>query len=354
MNKHTILSIFLLAASGAAAQPQARFDATSLDLGTVLWNKERMATFTVTNVGNKSLVINNVETSCGCTEATWTKSPIKAGKTGTISVAYTADMLGHFNKQLAVYTNADPRPVYLSLKGVVSTDAPEYDGEYLYKMGNIGVNVNEMIFDNVNLGDQPQLIIEVFNGGSDNYKPELMHLPNYLTAQAVPEELGPGKGGKIVVTLDSRKLREMGLTQTSVYLSRYPGDKVCKDTEIEVSAVLLPSFENLTEAQLAAAPAIELSTEKLVLENPGKKKKTKGNITITNTGKSTLNIKSLQVFNSALNVDVKRKIAPGESTKLNIAVIMRYLKRSKRALRVLMITNDPKRPKIDIDVTIGK
>ena len=197
MNKHTIISIFLLAASGAAAQPQARFDATSLDLGTVLWNKERMATFTVTNAGNKSLVINNVETSCGCTEATWTKSPIKAGKTGTISVAYTADMLGHFNKQLAVYTNADPRPVYLSLKGVVSTDAPEYDGEYLYKMGNIGVNVNEMIFDNVNLGDQPQLIIEVFNGGSDNYKPELMHLPNYLTAQAVPEELGPGKGGKI-------------------------------------------------------------------------------------------------------------------------------------------------------------
>ena len=170
----------------------------------------------------------------------------------------------------------------------------------------------------------------------------------------MPEELGPGKGGKIVVTLDSRKLREMGLTQTSVYLSRYPGDKVCKDTEIEVSAVLLPSFENLTEAQLAAAPAIELSTEKLVLENPGKKKKTKGSITITNTGKSTLNIKSLQVFNSALNVDVKRKIAPGESTKLNIAVIMRYLKRSKRALRVLMITNDPKRPKIDIDVTIGK
>ena len=83
-------------------------------------------------------------------------------------------------------------------------------------------------------------------------------------------------------------------------------------------------------------------------------KKTKGSITITNTGKSTLNIKSLQVFNSALNVDVKRKIAPGESTKLNIAVIMRYLKRSKRALRVLMITNDPKRPKIDIDVTIGK
>lgn len=343
-----------LATDGAAAQPEAKFDTTSLDLGTVLWNKECTATFTVTNSGTKPLVINSVETSCGCTKAAWTKAPIKAGKSGEVSVAYSADMLGHFDKRLAVRTNAGSRPVLLSIKGVVSADAPEYTGGYPYQMGNLRINADELLFDDVSLGDQPQLSIEVFNGGSENYRPTLMHLPDYLAAKAEPEQLGPGKGGKITVTLDSRKLRGMGLTQTSVYLSRFPGDKVSKDTEIGVSAVLLPSFGSLTDAQLETAPAIRLSTSRLDLGSPGKKSKAKGSITITNAGKSTLNIKSLQVFNSALNVDVKREIAPGESARLNIAVIMRYLKRSRRPLRMLMITNDPKQPKVDIDVTIGK
>ena len=352
MNKHIVFSLLLLVSTEAAAQPVATFEAMRRELGTIMWNKEHMVTFVVTNTGNTPLIIKNVETSCGCTAAQWTKESIAAGKTGTVTASYSADMLGHFNKQLAVYTNAAPRPVYLSITGVVSSDTPEYDGEYLYKMGDISVNVNEMLFDNVNLGDSPQKIIEIYNGGSEIYTPALMHLPKYLSTQAVPEKLLPGHGGKIIVTLDSRKLLNMGLTQASVYLSRFPGDKVSKENEFEVSAVLLPSFSNLTEAQQAAAPVMELSSEELVLDNSGKKNKIKGSITITNTGKSILNIRSLQVFNSAINVNVKRKIEPGTSTKLSIAVIKSYMKRSKNPLRILIITNDPRKPKADINIKL--
>lgn len=354
MNRLSAFIVFFFAATNIAAQPIASFDSMQRNMGSIMWNRAHNATFVVTNTGKEPLIIKNVETSCGCTDATWTKEPIAVGKTGTVSAVYNAEMLGHFNKQLAVYTNTDTKPIYLSLTGVVVSDAPEYDGEYLYQMGTIRVNVNEMVFDDVNLGDMPQQTIEVYNAGTEEYTPKLMHLPKYITAQAVPEKLRPGQGGKIIVTLDSRKLLGMGLTQTSVYLSRYSGDKVGKENEMEISAVLLPSFGQMNEAQLSFAPVTELSAEEIIIENPGTKKKAKGNITITNKGKSSLNIRSLQVFNTAMNVDVKRKIEPGMSTKLNVAVIMRYLKRSKSPLRVLMITNDPKRPKIDIDVKILK
>ena len=72
-----------------------------------------------------------------------------------------------------------------------------------------------------------------------------MHLPPYLSAKATPEVLGRGKNGKIVVTLDTDKLPKLGITRTSVYLSRFPGDKVGADNEIPVSIALLPDLPGL-------------------------------------------------------------------------------------------------------------
>lgn len=69
-----------------------------------------------------------------------------------------------------------------------------------------------------------------------------MHLPKYLTAQADPAVIRPGRVGRILLTLNSNELHTMGLTQTSIYLSRFMGDRVSKETEINVSATLLPDF----------------------------------------------------------------------------------------------------------------
>lgn len=180
-----------------------------------------------------------------------------------------------------------------------------------------------------------------------------MHLPKYLSAKAIPETLLPNRSGKIQVTLNSRMLNNMGLTQTSVYLSRFPGDKVDEENEIGVSAVILPEAAQLSEAQLSQAPCISLSSDTLVLEGINEKNKASGTLTITNSGKSTLQIRSLQVFASALNVGVSRKIAPGKQTKLKITVLRKFLKQNSRnRLKVLMITNDPQQPKVIVVVKL--
>ena len=180
-----------------------------------------------------------------------------------------------------------------------------------------------------------------------------MHLPKYLSAKAIPETLLPNRSGKIQVTLNSRMLNNMGLTQTSVYLSRFPGDKVDEENEIGVSAVILPEAAQLSEAQLSQATCISLSSDTLVLEGINEKNKASGTLTITNSGKSTLQIRSLQVFASALNVGVSRKIAPGKQTKLKITVLRKFLKQNSRnRLKVLMITNDPQQPKVIVVVKL--
>jgi len=74
-------------------------------------------------------------------------------------------------------------------------------------------------------------------------------------------------------------------------------------------------------------------------------------IIITNTGKSDLTIQDMQVLNIALAVRLKKRVLkPGESTKMKITVLAENLPRVKGTPRVLMLTNDPKHPKVTIRV----
>ena len=333
------------------AQPKASFDKTMHEFGTILWKNPVTATFKITNKGDKPLVISNVTTSCGCTVTDWTKSPILPGKTGEVSSTFDAKALGRFRKSIGVYCNASDKPVYLSFRGEVTADPKNYTFTHPYQIGAIRLNKEEIEFDDANRGDKPTIELLIANTSDRVYTPVLMHLPPYLSAKAVPEVLGRGKNGKIIVTLDTEKLPKFGITRTSVYLSRYPGDKVGSDNEIPVSTVLLPDFSGLTEQQKNNPPQISLSTTQLEFPPLKPKQKKSQNVIITNTGKTDLVIQDMQVFNIALAVNLKKTVLkPGESAKLKITVLGENLSRVKGTPRVLMITNDPNKPSVTIRV----
>jgi hypothetical protein len=156
----------------------------------------------------------------------------------------------------------------------------------------------------------------------------------------------------MTVTLNSELLNAFGLTQTTIYMAQNPGDKVSKSNDIVVSAVLLPSFAHLAESEKLRAPHLELSAEQLDFDFNGRQKM-KGEIVLTNTGRTALNISSLQMFTVGLKVTLsKRELKPGESTKLKITGINKDLKKARSKPRVLMITNDPDKPKVVITINV--
>ena len=88
------------------------------------------------------------------------------------------------------------------------------------------------------------------------------------------------------------------------------------------------------------------------MEEKAKKKLT---VIVKNVGKSDLEITDLQVFNSALGVQLKKRVLkPGMQTKMKITAYGKYLKKVKGTPRVLMITNDPNCPKVIIRVNVEK
>ena len=325
-----------------------------VDCGQVVFRKPVTAEFVLKNDGHKPLVINNVLKSCGCTEVDYPKTGIAAGESFVIKAVYDAKQMGTFTKQVCLYTNADEEPFILSMRGKVVGSVVDFAGSYDEMLGVIKSDAQEVEFDDVNRGDRPVQRIHIFNPTDELLEPVVMHLPSYLHAFVSPSKVAPRHSAEISFVLDSKKLRDLGLNQTSVYLGERPGDKIAPEKEIVVSAVLLPGFENMTPAKKAQAPKIEMSATDLNLGSFNGKKKLKGEILITNKGKSELDIRSMQMFTMGLQVNLKKsKIQPGETVKMKVTAVAADLKKSRvRHPRILMITNDPDHAKVVVKINV--
>lgn len=356
--KRTLLtiSILMLTMLSIVAQPKLTVDNTKYDFGAIMWKQPATAKFVIKNQGNKPLVIHRVEASCGCIVSSWTKTPVRPNQTAEVEAVFDARMLGHFHKFIRVYSNASSVPFDLSMVGVVSSEVVDYSRNYPIQIGSIHLNTNDIEFEDAHKGDKPVFELKVANGSSKDYMPVLMHLPSYIDAQAIPEKLAPKETGIIRLVFNSNKVPFLGINRASVYLSRYPGDKVGKDNQLNMLSVLLPDFSKWTATQLALTPSIKLSNQELVLHTAGGKKAMKGYVTITNTGRSDLKLQDVQVTSPALNVMLKKQtLAPGKSVKMRISINSEYMPgHFERAPRVMMITNDPKYPKAEIKVVIKK
>ena len=329
--KRTLLLIFTLltVTLAAVAQPRISSNKETHNFGQIEWKKPVTVEYTITNTGNEPLVLTNVTTSCACAVADWTKEPIAPGAKGTVKASFDAKALGRYDKSIKDYSKLLP-----------------------YAIGNIRIDRDEFSFPDVYRGQQPSMTFSIANLSDRPYEPVLMHLPPYLKMEAEPKVLLKGKKGTIKLTLDASQLQDFGLTQTSVYLSRFSGDKVSEDNEIPVSAILLPDFSRMTEKDSLNAPSIHISETNIDLSIPLiKKNKVSHDILIANAGKTPLVISKLQVFNSSVGVRLKKTVIPPDGmTKLKVTIHKRDVGNKKHHLRILMITNDPLRPKVEINI----
>lgn len=89
----------------------------TISLGRFNWQEEQKAQFTIYNVGNRPLVINDVTTSCGCTSVDYSKQPVSPDDSISLQVNYKADHPEHFGKTITVYCNTNPSLIQLKITG---------------------------------------------------------------------------------------------------------------------------------------------------------------------------------------------------------------------------------------------
>ena len=103
-----LFALFVMVTGSASAQAVITFQKTTHDFGHFTEDKPVSYKFVFENTGNEPLVIQQAISSCGCTVANFTKSPIKPGEKGEINVTYNGKgkMPGRFKKVITIRTNA--------------------------------------------------------------------------------------------------------------------------------------------------------------------------------------------------------------------------------------------------------
>lgn len=117
-----VLLCLALSASARDSLGEARFESTTIDMGTIPENKgPRTVTFSFTNIGDGNLVIISATAQCGCTKPEYSEAPVAPGKKGTVKVTYNPKgRPGDFSKNITLrMANAKRGKVILKIKGTV-------------------------------------------------------------------------------------------------------------------------------------------------------------------------------------------------------------------------------------------
>lgn len=94
-------------AQGKGAQFSFKDKGDVHDFGTVKEGGDAVHVFEFKNTGDKPLMIQNAEGSCGCTTPEWPKTPILPGKSSSITVKYdTRNRVGPISKSVYIKSNA--------------------------------------------------------------------------------------------------------------------------------------------------------------------------------------------------------------------------------------------------------
>lgn len=127
MKKFVLSSAFLLGAfifSNAQEIKITNYENNTVDYGNVNKGSNGKRIIKIQNVGDKPLIISNINTSCGCTVPQWTTEPIAPGKKGEITVTYNTSNIGRFSRTITISSNDEKKPnLPVRIEGVVL--APE-------------------------------------------------------------------------------------------------------------------------------------------------------------------------------------------------------------------------------------
>ena len=106
MKKLFIVVMAMVVFAGSNAQtngPVISWEKSTYDFGDLVQGDKVEHIFKFRNTGKESLIITNVQVTCGCTTPKgWARDPIAPGQSSEITVAFNS--LGKFGKQNKVVT----------------------------------------------------------------------------------------------------------------------------------------------------------------------------------------------------------------------------------------------------------
>jgi hypothetical protein len=339
MKKLVLLSVFNLVFVGAFAQAKIQFSDTKHDFGNIKESDGPVShVFTFKNTGNAPLVIQNVETSCGCTSPEYTKEPVQPGKSGIVKATFDpSGRPNYFDKNLTVISNAENNRTILSIKGNVEAKVLTVEEQYPFAVDKVRFKKEIIeLYKVLSTGVRTETL-EVINTGATPAILVFENVPAHITVKAEPVSIPAGAKGVITCTYNAAKKKDFGLSTDDITVK-------IKNTKgkLTVRANIEEDFSALTPAELEKAPVAVAEQTNHHFDTIKKGDKVTGVFEIKNEGKSDLLIRKITSDCDCVSSSIaETTIKPGKSTTLKLELTANAS--GEKFYGTSVVTNAPKK-----------
>lgn len=328
-----------------------KFDKTVHDFGDILISDgEQKCKFTFTNISDKPMVIHRVISSCGCTEPTWEKRPLRPGEKGTIDITFKNDQGPYpFDKGITVYVSDVNKPVVLRIRGVAHNKKLSLEEMYPERFGAVGLRSKVLSLGQIEQGLSRNESVELANLSNKGVTVTFSELTPGLSL--TPAKVTIPAKGKVELTyvVDTKKTKGQCWGKTQFKAKVLVNGKV-QNGYLEVESLIKENFSAYSESELkvAALPRFVTSSRSFGKCNSGDIKKM--SFAFTNLGKQAMKIYKVESSEEGCTFTYPEEVAP--SAKGTIEVTVDTSKAKGEVLYVIsVITNSPTRPIINLFIT---
>jgi hypothetical protein len=323
------------------------FDRTVHDFGDISVNDGPVTcTFTVKNIGKEPIAIYEVVTSCGCTDAQWTREPLQPGKTGTITGTYkNEDGPVPFDKTLTVYIAGVSKPVILRMRGVVHEKKKSVAELYgSVKLGSLGLKSLQYRVPNVLQGESSGEEAKIANLGKQPLKVTFADVSPNLTVEVSPATIPAGETAALRFSVKADP--KVWGTHTYSATPVLNGKKA--DKPLSFTALTRGNFADWTPEQRknAAQCIFDESTVSFGTVKAGSQ--IQAEFTFTNKGKSNLVFYSMDADTQGFNAALPDQTAPQKKGVIHTKLDTSKLPKGETVVMLTLTTNCPARPLINL------
>jgi len=336
-----------------AAKGVIQFLYNSFDFGNVNEKGGKVYhTFKFVNSGYGPVKINDVITSCGCTQTNWITKVVEPKDTGYVQVVFDPDgRQGKLDKVITVLSDGSPKSQSLTIKGTVYPSKFNFANTYKYQYGNLAVITNMLNFPAVKNTSFDSTEIGFYNMSNKQIYVYRIDAPNHILITKPYDNMPPNTGMQLKVKYYPNRPVEYGPVKHEIKI--HTNDDSIPIKTFYVSANIVEDFSHLTKSDRKKAPRAVFNKTEIDLGNNSLFSTPVAKFTITNKGKQDLLIRRVIRTCNCLSPVLSTTLIPkGKTATLDVTYSLANMAGPDTKI-IKLITNDPNQPEVTLTVKIN-
>ena len=309
--------------------------------------------YTITNIADDPCVIYNVVTSCGCTEAEWTRQPLKKGEQGKISVTYSNDEGPFpFDKSITVYLSSIKKPVILKLKGVSREQMRPVESLYPIHFGDLGLKEYYIRCGNLEQGKSKTETVLVANISSSPLTVDFKDISEDFEISVTPNPIPPKATAEVNLTVHSDKEK---CGKNDYWATLLLNGKTVTDNgkirKIGAWAFTKENFDHLTDAEMSKGSMPRFASSTFSFGKVPAGTEIHATYTMKNEGKSCFCVYKVDVDACCYSHSDIPAADPGEEISFRVHLDTKDMPKGECMKIVTLTTNSPLRPIVNLFIS---